>query len=166
MPFLLAECARSERARLMRAVKASLATASVRKRATRRGDARQPAWSLCSQSPHDEREAGHPRRSCAPGTEEGMEPDDVLYSRNARPQKALGERSQWKLNQLPSLKRKPASLEGSSGVLFDERTGNNTSAISAAAPTSIGEGEQQARGGPTEYSRRKLAYKMIRPSRC
>jgi len=33
-----------------------------------------------------------------------MEPDDLLCSRNARPQKALVERAQWKINQPPSLK--------------------------------------------------------------
>jgi hypothetical protein len=35
----------------------------------------------------------------------GMEPDDLLCSRNARPQKALVGRAQWKINQPPSLKR-------------------------------------------------------------
>src|SRR5580765_8666305 len=39
----------------------------------------------------------------APGTEEGMEPDDLLCSRNARPQKALVGRAQWKIKQPPSL---------------------------------------------------------------
>jgi hypothetical protein len=34
-----------------------------------------------------------------------MEPDDLLCSRNARPQKALVGRAQWKINQPPSLKR-------------------------------------------------------------
>jgi len=37
-------------------------------------------------------------------TEEGMEPDDLLCSRNARPQKALVGRAQWKINQPPSLR--------------------------------------------------------------
>ena len=41
---------------------------------------------------------------CFRGTEEGMEADDLLYSRNARPQKALVGRAQWKINQTPSLK--------------------------------------------------------------
>ncbi len=36
---------------------------------------------------------------------EGMEPDDLLCSRNARPQKALVGRAQWKINQPPSLER-------------------------------------------------------------
>ena len=36
---------------------------------------------------------------------EGMEPDDLLCSRNARPQKALVGRAQWKISQPPSLKR-------------------------------------------------------------
>ena len=30
-------------------------------------------------------------------TEEGMEPDDLLCSRNARPQKALVGRAQWEI---------------------------------------------------------------------
>ena len=30
-----------------------------------------------------------------------MEPDDLLCSRNARPQKALVGRAQWKINQPP-----------------------------------------------------------------
>jgi hypothetical protein len=47
-----------------------------------------------------------------PPAEEGMEPDDLLCSRNARPQKALVGRAQWKINQPPSLKREQASLEG------------------------------------------------------
>jgi len=38
-------------------------------------------------------------------TEEGMEPDDLLCSRNARPEKALVGRAQWKIHQPPSLKR-------------------------------------------------------------
>ncbi len=33
----------------------------------------------------------------------GMEADDLLCSRNARPEKALVERAQWKINQPPSL---------------------------------------------------------------
>jgi len=41
-----------------------------------------------------------------------MEPDDLLCSRNARPQKALVGRAQWKINQPPSLKGERASLEG------------------------------------------------------
>jgi hypothetical protein len=35
----------------------------------------------------------------------GMEPDDLLCSRNARPEKALVGRAQWKINQPPSLKK-------------------------------------------------------------
>ena len=42
-----------------------------------------------------------------------MEPDDLLCSRNARPQKALVGRAQWKINQPPSLERERASLERS-----------------------------------------------------
>ena len=33
-----------------------------------------------------------------------MEPDDLLCSRNARPQKALVERAQWEIIQAPSLR--------------------------------------------------------------
>ena len=44
-----------------------------------------------------------------------MEPDDLLCSRNARPQKALVGRAQWKINQPPFLERERASLEGSFG---------------------------------------------------
>jgi hypothetical protein len=33
-----------------------------------------------------------------------MEADDLLCSRNARPQKALVGRAQWKINQPPSLR--------------------------------------------------------------
>jgi len=42
-----------------------------------------------------------------------MEPDELLCSRNARPQKALVGRAQEKLNQPPSLEGWRASLEGS-----------------------------------------------------
>ncbi len=34
-----------------------------------------------------------------------MEPDDLLCSRNARPEKALVGRALWKINQPPSLER-------------------------------------------------------------
>jgi hypothetical protein len=34
-----------------------------------------------------------------------MEPDDLLCSRNARLEKALVGRAQWKINQPPSLKK-------------------------------------------------------------
>ena len=54
-----------------------------------------------------------------------MEPDDLLCSRNARPQKALIGRAQWKINQPPSLKRYRASLEGSF-ISFDARTREST----------------------------------------
>ena len=41
-----------------------------------------------------------------------MEPDDLLCLRNARPQKALVGRAQWKINQPPSLKKQRASSGG------------------------------------------------------
>ncbi len=44
---------------------------------------------------------GQPGRPPARGTEDGMEPDDLLCSRNARPPKALVGRAQWKINQAP-----------------------------------------------------------------
>jgi len=50
------------------------------------------------------------------GIEEGMEADDLLCSRNARPRKALVGRAQWKITQSPSLKRERASLEGPMGL--------------------------------------------------
>ncbi len=50
-----------------------------------------------------------------------MEPDDLLCSRNARPEKALVGRAQWKINQPPSLERKRASLEGSTVTSLDGR---------------------------------------------
>jgi hypothetical protein len=40
----------------------------------------------------------------ARGTEGGTEADDLLCSRNARPEKALVGRAQWKINQPPSLR--------------------------------------------------------------
>jgi hypothetical protein len=47
---------------------------------------------------------GRPGRPPARATEEGMEPDDLLCSRNARPPKALVGRAQWKIDQPTSLK--------------------------------------------------------------
>ena len=49
-----------------------------------------------------------------------MEPDDLLCSHNARPQKALVERAQWDINQASFLKRPRASLEGTF-ISFDAR---------------------------------------------
>jgi hypothetical protein len=46
-------------------------------------------------------------------TMKGMEADDLLCSRNARPQKALVGRAQWKINQPPSLKREQPSSDRS-----------------------------------------------------
>ena len=58
-----------------------------------------------------------------------MEPDDLLCSRNARPQKALVGRAQWKINQPPSLKRERASLEGSSVTSLDGRSWTDRGAL-------------------------------------
>ena len=41
-----------------------------------------------------------------------MEADDLLCSRNARLEKALVERAQWKTNQPPSLRDNERALEG------------------------------------------------------
>jgi hypothetical protein len=41
-----------------------------------------------------------------------MEADDLLCSRNARPQKALVGRAQWKINQPPSLEEITNNLGG------------------------------------------------------
>ena len=41
-----------------------------------------------------------------------MRADELLYSQNAHIQNVLVRCAQWKLNQLPSLKRQRASLEG------------------------------------------------------
>jgi hypothetical protein len=45
-------------------------------------------------------------------TEDGMEPDALLCSRNARSRTPLVGRAQWKISQPPSLEREQASLEG------------------------------------------------------
>mgnify|MGYP001569471587 CR=1 FL=1 len=52
-----------------------------------------------------------------------MQPDDLLCSRNARPQKALVGRAQWKINQSPSPERRRTSLEGAYVNLLDTRRG-------------------------------------------
>jgi hypothetical protein len=41
-----------------------------------------------------------------------MEADDLLCSRNARPQKALVGRAQWKINQPPSLRENEQAWKG------------------------------------------------------
>jgi len=43
---------------------------------------------------------------------EGMEADDLLCSRNARPQKALVGRAQWKIIQPPSLRDSERAWNG------------------------------------------------------
>src|SRR5207344_1422584 len=65
--------------------------------------------------------------SCSQSVD-GMEPDDLLCPRNARPQKALVGRAQWKINQPPSLERERASLEESSAPLLDGRIRTNMGA--------------------------------------
>jgi hypothetical protein len=41
-----------------------------------------------------------------------MEADDLLCSRNARPENALVGRAQWKINQPPSLEKETSKLGG------------------------------------------------------
>ena len=53
-------------------------------------------------------------------TRVGVEADDLLCSRNARPRKALVGRVQWKIHQPPSLRKERASLEGTC-ISFDAR---------------------------------------------
>ena len=77
---------------------------------------------LARRAPTIKRAERCPCRPFAPGTVEGMEADDLLCSRNARPPKALVGRAQWKINQPPSLKRVLASLEGLSVTSFDGRS--------------------------------------------
>ena len=54
-----------------------------------------------------------------------MEADDLLCSRNARPQKVLVGRAQWKINQPPSPEERPSPLGGiieSGGAVRPEQT--------------------------------------------
>jgi hypothetical protein len=46
-----------------------------------------------------------------------MESDDLLCSRNARPQKALVGRAQWKINQTPSLEERTSKLGRSMNIV-------------------------------------------------
>ncbi len=63
-----------------------------------------------------------------------MEPDDLLCSRNARPQKALVGRAQWKINQPLSLKRQRASEEGSSIHVFNQGLADVRSSVDGLDP--------------------------------
>jgi hypothetical protein len=59
---------------------------------------------IVAQSGHSE-EALYNILAAALSKRGGMEPDDLLCSRNARPKKALVGRAQWKIIQPPSLER-------------------------------------------------------------
>jgi hypothetical protein len=59
---------------------------------------------IVEQSIHS-KEALYNILSAALSKRRGMEPDDLLCSRNARLGKALVGRAQWKINQPPSLER-------------------------------------------------------------
>jgi len=79
---------------------------------------------------HGEGAARCPSRSQnAHGKREGMEPDDLLFSRNARPQKALVGRAQRMIIQPPSLNRYQMRFEGSHRTSLDRCRENNTGAI-------------------------------------
>ena len=60
-------------------------------------------------------------KSVGHGGCEGVEPDDLLCSRNAHDQNVLVRRAQGEINQPPSLKRERASLEGA-WISFDARS--------------------------------------------
>lgn len=58
-----------------------------------------------------------------------MEPDDLLCSSNARPQKALVGPAQWKINQSPSLEKKRANFEGLFVASLGSDNGTSTGTI-------------------------------------
>jgi hypothetical protein len=53
------------------------------------------------------------------GTKEGMEADDLLCSRNARPQNALVGRAQWKDHSAPIPEERTSELGGADGPRSD-----------------------------------------------
>ena len=88
-----------------------------------------------------------------------MEPDDLLCSRNARPQKALVGRAQWKIIQSPSLKRERASLEGACIV----RCAQKRAAL--AAPSDRGIGDQKALAQANVAARRASGWAGAKDAR-
>jgi hypothetical protein len=64
-----------------------------------------------------------------------MEVDDLLCSRNARPEKALVGRAQWKINQPPSLRDNEQARKGAC-LSFDARSVKLIRAILGATCTS------------------------------
>ena len=64
-----------------------------------------------------------------------MESDDLLCSRNARPEKALVGRAQWKINQPPSLRDNEQAWKGAC-LSFDARSVGLIGAILGATCTS------------------------------
>ena len=77
-----------------------------------------------------------------------MEADDLLCSRNARPQKGLVGRAQWKINQPPSLKREWMSVESD---------GKGSLAVLLLEERALSEGPRSTRAFEDRpgYSRRK-----------
>ena len=63
-----------------------------------------------------------------------MEPDDLLCSRNARPEKALVGRAQWKISQPPSLERNEQA--------WREHLYRSMRAVKDGLPAPYGEGEE------------------------
>ena len=88
--------------------------------------------------------------------EEGMEPDDLPCSRNARPPKALVGRAQWKINQAPSLERERASLEGSIRWMTVVRCAQLRAAL--ATPLKGGRGNWKALARANGTSRRASGW--------
>jgi len=71
----------------------------------------------------------------------GWGPDDLLCSRNARPQKALVGRAQWKINQAPILEEITSELG-----IFDSKGGRSTCAVGGQArPPSLSGREEDVR---------------------
>ena len=78
-----------------------------------------------------------------------MEPDDLLCSRNARPQKALVGRAQWKINQPPSLIERTSEL-GGSHVYRSMRAVKDSLAVPLKAKVGKSEGPRRDDGTSRE----------------
>ena len=69
-----------------------------------------------------------PARFLARGTEEGMEPDDLLCSRNARLPKALVERAQSRINQATHI-----TYRKTEGARFENPEASETTGLDLTA---------------------------------
>jgi len=65
---------------------------------------------------------GHTHWSCAPGTEEGVEPEDLLCSRNARPQTPLAHPLARLGVPVGGRVRRPRAVEDQSAPIPEEIT--------------------------------------------